>query len=228
MLQAFDNMVTPAGHLHAVHAPGRAGLDQRRPPQLHNLLLRQFLDLLDAGVLLVDAHGQVLHANAAARVNCHARAALALMDGQLQLALPQRQRLDTAIHAAQRGQWSMLLLRQHGMPMAVAVVPMEGDAACPALAAALVIGSDGRPSRLALQFFSQSHGLTPAESAVLAALCDGLKPAQIAAAGDVAVCTVRSQISAVRQKTEAASIGHLLRMVGGLPPVARHAPRQAG
>lgn len=190
-------------------------------------LMRQLLDILDTGVLLVDAEAKLLHANPAAHHLCHANAALALLDGQLQLALPQRQRLDNAIHAAQRGQWSMLLLRQRGIPMPVAVVPMDGDAGCPGLVAALVIGSDGRPSRLSLQFFSQSHGLTAAESAVLAALCDGLKPTQIAAAGGVAVCTVRSQISAVRQKTGADSIGHLLRMVGGLPPVARHAPRQA-
>ena len=98
---------------------------------------------------------------------------------------------------------------------------MGGDPDCPTLAAALLIGGDGRPSRLALQFFSQNHGLTSAEAGVLGALCDGLTPAQIAANGGVAVCTVRSQISAVRQKTNASSIGHLLRMVSGLPPVAR-------
>ena len=195
-------------------------------PVLANPLLRQLLDIFNTGVVLVDDRGQVLHVNPAATALCHAGAAMALDNGQLQMSLVQRQRLDAALRAAVRGQWSMLVLRQRGVAMAVSVVPMDGDAGCPMLAAALLIGGDGRPSRLALQFFSQNHGLTSAEAGVLAALCDGLKPAQIATAGGVAVCTVRSQINAVRQKTEASSIGHLLRMVSGLPPVARSASVQ--
>ena len=50
---------------------------------------------------------------------------------------------------------------------------------------------------------------------------DGLTLAQIALNSGVAVCKVPSQISAVRQKTDAHSIGHLLRMVSGRPPAAR-------
>jgi len=194
--------------------------------ELANPLLRQLLDIFNTGVVLVDDRTQVLHANPAALTLCHAGAALALDSGQLQMSLVQRQRLDAALCAALRGQWSMLVLRQRGNPMAVSVVPMDGDAGCPTLAAALLIGGDGRPSRLALQFFSQNHALTSAEAAVLSALCDGLTPAQIAVRGGVAVCTVRSQISAVRQKTNAGSIGHLLRMVSGLPPVARQTSAQ--
>ncbi len=196
---------------------------QRPTPMLANPLLRQLLDIFNTGVVLVDDRGQVLHANAAAMALCHAGAALALDNGQLQMCLVQRQRLDAALRAAARGQWSMLVLRQRGVAMAVSVVPMDGDAGCPMLAAALLVGGDGCPSRLALQFFSQNHGLTSAEAGVLAALCDGLTPAQIATAGGVAVCTVRSQISAVRQKTDANSIGQLLRMTSSLPPVARPA-----
>ena len=69
----------------------------RRPaPVLANPLLRQLLDIFSTGVVLVDERGQVLHANPAALTLCHADAALALVSGQLQLSLVQRQRLDTA------------------------------------------------------------------------------------------------------------------------------------
>lgn len=187
-------------------------------------LLRQVLDILGTGVLLVDGQTGVLHANPTACGLCHGGAALALEEGQLRLSATHRLRLEAAVLGARRGQWSMLVLQHGSQPMAVGVVPMEADAGCPDLAAALVIGNDGRPSRLALQFFNQAHGLTSAEGAVLAALCQGMKPAQVAASGGVAVCTVRSQISAVRQKTQASSISHLMRMVSGLPPIGTQVP----
>ena len=130
---------------------------------------------------------------------------------------------EGALLAAQRGQWSMLSLRRGGRTQAVAVVPLGSNGSSVGGAtAALLLGSDGRPSRLALQFFSQNSGLTPAEAVVLDALCAGMKPAQIALAGGVAVCTVRSQISAVRAKTGARSVSDLMRTVSGLPPIARH------
>lgn len=201
---------------------------QLQPPtqQVHPAALGlplQLLDVVDIGVLLVDVAARLLYANPAARLACQEGAPLALCQGQLHGNPQTQQRVDTALLAAQRGQWSMLSLRRGSRTQAVAVVPLGSNSGIGGGAtAALLLGSDGRPSRLALQFFSQNSGLTPAEAAVLDALCAGLKPAQIALAGGVAVCTVRSQISAVRAKTGARSVSDLLRTVGGLPPIARH------
>ncbi|MDH4391637.1 MAG: LuxR C-terminal-related transcriptional regulator [Aquabacterium sp.] len=186
----------------------------------------QVLDLLDIGVLIVDAHCEVQHANAAALAANQGGGALKFHNGRLQLGPATRDKLEALVRGALRGQWAMLAPTPPEQPCAVAVVPLLGLSADRAPAVALLMGGDGRPSRLALQFFKQNHGLTPAEAAVLDALCEGLKPAQIASAGKVAVCTVRSQISAVRNKTGARSIGHLLRMVSGLPPITRHAAPQ--
>ena len=46
-----------------------------------------------------------------------------------------------------------------------------------------------------------------------------MKPAQIARAAGVAMSTVRTQITSVRLKTGARSIGELVRLVTVLPPI---------
>ena len=199
-------------------------------------LLRQVLDVMAHALVLVDDSGQVLHANAAARAQCRTGAPVALAGGRLCLADGTDHRMQAAIRAARGGQWSMLTVRSAAQVMSVGVVPMEGlgqdgpghhghhgqHSAGPhrTVAALLVLGSNSGPSMLALQFFCQSRQLTSAESSVLEGLCKGLAPTEIAAAGSVAVCTVRTHITAIRQKVDASSISHLLHLVSGLPPMA--------
>lgn len=198
-----------------------------RDASLASTLLRHVLDALNLGLLLVDAHSQVLHANQAAHLICKPGALVELAGPRLHLLPSHRQQLLAALRAASRQQWSMLVLRQGAACLSVGVVPMGGDDSHPDLMAMLVIDAPGQPSGLALQFFCQAHGLTSAESAVLLALCQGMTPSQIAAAGGVAISTVRSQIATVRAKAHAASIGHLMQLVGALPPMASAAGAQA-
>lgn len=186
-------------------------------------LLRGVLDALSLGLLLVDADARVLHANQAAQALCKAGAPIALNGRSMVLAPAHRQQLDVALRAAQRRQWAMLVLRQGAQRLSVGVVPMAGDAGDtgqPGLAAMLVIAPQSQPSGLALQFFCQTHHLTNSESKVLMALCQGHKPNQIADAGRVAISTVRTQVVAIREKTQANSVSHLLQLVGALPPMA--------
>ena len=100
--------------------------------------------------------------------------------------------------------------------LAVAAVAAAG----PTPAALLILGRHGTADALALQLFSKTHKLTPAECSVLTALSDGLRPAQIASQHGVAVCTVRTQIRSIRQKTLTRSIGHLMHLIERLPPMA--------
>ena len=55
---------------------------------------------------------------------------------------------------------------------------------------------------------------------MLVALCKGQKPTQIASAGRVAICTVRTQVAAIREKTQTSSVSHLMQVVSALPPMA--------
>jgi DNA-binding CsgD family transcriptional regulator len=54
---------------------------------------------------------------------------------------------------------------------------------------------------------------------VLLGLCEGHLPAEIAADNNVAISTVRTQITRLRQKTDAASIGEIVLCVARLPPI---------
>ncbi len=206
-------------------APARGNRQDEISSSLLNPFTRYLLDAVGTGLLLVDADAGVCFANRSAQAHCHGGALLELADGQLHLSCDHRQRLLVALRQAQRGQWSMLVLRQGSRRLALGVVPMlfqPGPQAT--VAAALLLGSGAQPGGLALQFFSQAHGLTGAESAVLAALCRGLKPAQIAKQGGVAISTVRTQVAALRAKTQASDIGDLLSQVYNLPPLAPQAP----
>jgi len=70
-----------------------------------------------------------------------------------------------------------------------------------------------------VQGFARLHGLTGGEGRVLAALCGGARPAEVAREHGVALSTVRSQIGSIRLKTGAASIRDLLAQVARLPPL---------
>ncbi len=72
--------------------------------------------------------------------------------------------------------------------------------------------------------FARESGLTSAEGQVLAQVCKGLRPAQIATHQGVQVSTVRTQLRAIRHKTASDSMRELVRKVSTLPPVARYLP----
>ena len=53
-------------------------------------------------------------------------------------------------------------------------------------------------------------------------VCKGLRPTEIATRHGVQVCTVRSQLRSIRQKTASDSVRELVEKVSVLPPMARH------
>lgn len=182
-------------------------------------LLRQVLDALGFGLLLVDAQCRVVHVNSAAQCLCQGGAPLHLQLGRLRSDEGDTLRLGAAVRAAASGQWGMLVLGSGAATLSVGVVPLVADEGASEVVAMLVIGREPRPSRLALHFFARAHQLTAAEAAVLEALSCGLSPRQIAAQGGVAISTVRTQIAAVRAKVRARSICDLMRLVAALPPL---------
>lgn len=102
----------------------------------------------------------------------------------------------------------------------VAVVPLAGPQVD---GHALLIFAKPRlcdASTLAL--FARSCDLTAAESNVLAAVCEGKRPHEVAQQHGVQVSTVRSQLLSIRHKTRSGSIRELVQTVSLLPPMARH------
>jgi DNA-binding CsgD family transcriptional regulator len=181
--------------------------------------LALMLDEVDYGMLLVADGTAVLHANHAARHELDATHPLQLVGSELRVAraqdlLPLREALEGS---RQRGLRRLVSLGAGAQQVSVAVVPLAGDEATPLTL--LVLGKRQVCGALSAHWFARCHGLTPAEARVLAALCEGRRPSEIAAAQSVALSTVRTQIGSVRAKTGAESIRALVRQVAVLPPL---------
>ncbi len=197
-----------------VPAPARAPSVPHEPLPLGRLLARA-LDELDYGILLLDAGGAVLHANHRARRMLGADQPLQLLGEQLRARDPRDVApLYDALHAAAgRGLRKLLQLGSGPARMLAALVPVDTGVA------ALMLARDHVCEDLSIECFARSHGLTAAETRVLAALARGERPSAIAAACGVKLSTVRTQIGSIRAKTGAESITVLVRRVAALPPM---------
>ncbi len=177
----------------------------------------QAFDEIDYGLLIVRPDGLLVQANQTGRRHCtQPQGALQLRDGLLHARLPQDEAelLRALAQAAHQGLRRLLGLGGTEQPETVAVVPLPGQDA-----ALVVFGRRQVCELLSIEHFARLHGLTHAESMVLAALCDGEDPAGIARRFGVALSTVCTQISSIRQKTRSSSLRALVRQVALLPPI---------
>lgn len=214
----FDLLTPPTATAMATIAA-----DAAKPAPTATPWLALMLDEIDYGMLLLADGTTVLHANHTARSELDVMHPLQLIGGELRVAraqdlLPLREALGDA---RQRGLRRLINLGEGGHRVSVAVVPLaaiagDDDAARLTL---LVLGKRQVCEALSAHWFARSHGLTPAEARVLAALCDGRRPSEVATAQCVALSTVRTQIGSIRAKTGAESIRALVRQVAVLPPL---------
>jgi DNA-binding CsgD family transcriptional regulator len=187
-------------------------------------LMRRVLDELDYGVVIVDAQAEVSFINRTARAE-HTSAGLQnLMVGdRLSAGTPlETGELMRAVRdAAQLSRRSLVRLGT-GMRHCIAVVPLGSDTGTLDSSggqALLLFGRRQVCAPISIAFFARTFGLTPTETQVLEALCQGEPPARIAAINGVAVSTIRTQLTAIRQKTQTGSLRELVRQVSTLPPI---------
>ncbi len=182
-------------------------------------LVTQAIDELDYGMAIVNRQGRLLLANHCARQMFERPDGVCLLQLERPVARhPAREdALARAIQAAaQQGRRGLVAVGDAQRPQTVAVVPL-GDQ--PVQGVLLVFGKAQMCEALSVDHYARVHGLTHAEGMVLAALCDGDTPAEVAERFGVALSTVRTQISAIRQKTRSGSIRELVRRVAVLPPI---------
>ncbi len=182
-------------------------------------LLAQALDELDYGMAIVNRQGRLMLANHGARRIFERPDGVCLLqlDRLVARHALREEALARAIQAAaQQGRRGLVALGDEQRPQSVAVVPLGGQ---PAQGVLLVFGKSQMCEALSVDHYARVHGLTHAEGMVLAALCDGDTPHEVAQRFGVAVSTVRTQISAIRHKTRCTSIGELVRRVALLPPI---------
>ena len=198
-----------------------AGPDRRIGAASTTHWFRQMLDEVDYGMVLLSEHFEVLHVNHLARGEMDAHHPLQLLGG----ALLARRQADAELlrgalqSAARRGLRRLLTVGEGEQSVSLAVVPLAADDLSGGAAMMVVMGKRMVCGDLSVQWFAQNHSLTQAETRVLAALCGGCEPRQIARTQGVSMNTVRSQISSVRLKAGAVSIRDLVRRVSLLPPL---------
>lgn len=184
-------------------------------------LLLRLLDEIDYGLLLVGTDGRVRVANRPARVACAGAGPLRLAHQRLDAPNAADQAsLARALAGAKQGRRTMLRLGSGTQAVDLAIVPIAGgDDDEEGGHALVVIGKRQVCEALSVEFYARAHRLTTAESNVLQALCSGLGPSVIARQFGVAVSTIRTQVSSIRLKTDAASIRELVKRVAVLPPI---------
>jgi DNA-binding CsgD family transcriptional regulator len=127
--------------------------------------------------------------------------------------------LTDALAAIQRGLRRLVTLGAGSEQVSVALTPIDNLSDGGQPLSVLVVGRSRLCEPISVQWFARTHGLTPAESTVLELLSEGQGPAQIALTNAVGMATVRTQIKCIREKTRAASICDLMRLLALLPPM---------
>lgn len=192
-------------------------------------LMRAALNQVDYGlaVVAVDTF-QVLFANAPAAAALQQgnakKSGLCVEDGCLR---PCRQadveQLHLALQNTKVGQRGLLKFKgregTQGADCSVAVMPLSASGY-----ALLAFSKQQMCDATTVTLFARERGLTSAEGQVLAQICKGLRPQQIATCHGVQVSTVRTQLRSIRHKTASDSVRELVQKVSILPPLALHMP----
>jgi DNA-binding CsgD family transcriptional regulator len=208
---------------HAVHLQHCVGLNASRQAES--------LDALDRepfGVVVLDAHGHVLHANSAANAMAAQADAFTLAAIGISADNPaNRNALATCIADTLRGRVSRpvrLARRFGGRPYAVTAyrMPQPGRQMPDMLmktgyaAVAIRIFDPDAENSASLAAVVDLLGLTRQEAQVLAGLMDGADPAEIAASAGLRPATVRSYLTSIYRKVGVRRQGALVAEIAGL------------
>ena len=221
----FDAVHASPGHTQFSNRLAHHGGHERRAEGDALLsCLKRMLDEVDYGMLLVDHDAQVLHLNHAARLELDREHPLQMLGQTLRAHRAQDVApLYDALAAAQRGLRQLLPLGDPAQGVNVSVLPLPAATGRRGEdggnATLIVLGKRQVCQQLSVQGYARSVGLTPAETRVLELLCAGVRPTQLALKHGIALSTVRTQISSIRTKTGACSIGALLHKLAALPPL---------
>lgn len=178
------------------------------------------LEEIDYGLILVSPDGVLQHANHLARVELSRSRFLRTDNTVVVGETPaQTEEINRGVKAAAQGRRQMLALRHADDTLHVACVPLFPSFEGRSGSVLLMLARQTGTQNLNVTFFARSHGLTPAEEAVLRALCDGLDVHDIAVAHGVSEYTIRTQVRSLRDKTGINSMRLLVQRVAALPPV---------
>ena len=183
-------------------------------------------DRQGAAVLLVDPAGRVIESNDVAERLLHAGTVLRLNDGRLAACSPagdqalqrlMRRAYDPGASAAETA--AITLERASPWPpLRIKALPLRQrrHRLAPLLLELLIVIDNAEPQAPPpVQQVARAHGLTVAETALLAALIDGATLIEFAERRGISVHTARNQLKSVFQKTGTRRQTELLRLALG-------------
>lgn len=186
-------------------------------------------DLLAFAVVICDAFGRVIYANAAAREHDAQRRGLTLRGAPTRIGAlvpSEAAMLSRAVFEATSGRLlagrSLRLTGLDGRMLSVQVTPLpptvaDGFGSGKAL---LAIGSEDAVPSADAAVLRRLYGLSPAQAELCRALAAGRTFEEIAAERAVAVSTLRTHLATVLARTGARNLRDLIRLLGGLPQIA--------
>lgn len=234
-----------------VQSTGATRLQPRQEAFSELDLLRMTLNQVDYGLVVVEVDsGTVQFANALGRDALEHAAGtrdprrydtgLCLLHGRVVARRPaDAETLYRTLQRTRSGLRGLLSLGTGIQTSAVAVVPLSApqtpreapaeapgapvaEIAVPACYALLVFAKQQLCDDSTMALFARERGLTSAEGQVLAQVCRGMRPSEIADHHGVQISTVRTQLRSIRMKTCSETIRELVQKVSVLPPMARH------
>jgi DNA-binding CsgD family transcriptional regulator len=186
-------------------------------------LMACVLDEVDYGLMLVSADGLVVHANHAALCELSSSHPIELRSRRVRARDPQEQQalFEALDGARRRGTRCILNMGQPQARVGLSIVPLPLPLSNRANgnAVLLTLQRSQLVEKLSVGAFARARGLSQREQEVLAALCEGLRPNQIAERMGVAVATVRSHVHNLKEKTQSRSMVELVKQVALLPPL---------
>ncbi len=180
---------------------------------LEALTFASALERLTVGVLLVDEHSGIVHANAAAGAMLRARDPIRSQQGRLTLAYAAANKaLQMAVEVAARNEMDLgrrgigiPMRRADGTPTVAHVLPLRAGQLRPGLAqrvpAAVFVAPAASPPRMPADALALLYDLTPAESRIFELIADGQAPSDIAVVLSIAPSTVKTHLLRVFEKT---------------------------
>ena len=182
------------------------------------------LDHLQIGIVIVDAHGNIVMANREADnvlsanngISPNREKRLQLADSDLQGQL--QQRITSASQTDHPDRYAPVLAvpkRDGELPWLLEVFPLtniDGDLSSPFRGAAVFITDPSRKEIISTAGLAALFGLTDAENEVCEMLTKGLRVAEVAEERNTSVDTTRSQIKTLFSKTETTSQSDLVRL----------------
>ena len=185
-------------------------------------LLAAIVDQLALGIVVAEVDGTVVHANRAAHAALFGSGMRIAANGRLESSRTRdAAALDDALSAVAAQRRTLIALGGDRNVLTVAVQPLAMPDEAGRLPRAMLLFS--RPvlcDAPALSAFARAHQLTPAENAVVEALCGGLRAKEVAMRTGSSVATVRSHLRNIYYKTGARNLQDLLARIAALPPLA--------